>query len=242
MPAQSWAGVCRQTGTGTCWTPGCDSHDNVPVLPAGNELTPRSCWVWGPGLSPAWHSLLPFQPRPSGHVTWEPGNHLGIMETEEVIQENSNREWKGSTGDPGPVKMPLLAVPSLISLQMHVPKWAFASSLLFKQIDRNRKGWIYRTAMWMTTLEATENLSKEFTSYLVFFPIFSLDSFAGQPAHRPCLFCKHAGIEHIGPEGCFWAISAIYIMGSFPSCLALLIRLKFYSKPIQHYQLENSAW
>lgn len=95
--------------------------------------------------------------------------------------------------------------------------------------------------MRMTTFETTENLSKEFTSYLVFFPIYSLDSFAGQPAHRPCLCCRHTGIEHIGPGGCFWAISAICNMGSLPSCLPLLIRLKFYSKPIQHYQLENFA-
>lgn len=49
-----------------------------------------------PGLSAAWHELLAFQPRTSGQVTWELGNYLDIIKTEEVIQENSNRQWKGS--------------------------------------------------------------------------------------------------------------------------------------------------
>lgn len=52
------------------------------------------------------------------------------------------------------------------------------------------------------------------------FQFLLLDSFAGQPAHRPCLCCRHAGIEHTGPEGCFWALSAICNMGRlhrFPS-------------------------
>lgn len=237
MLTEQWAGVCRDTARAPTeprlWQP-CQQ------LPAAYELTPRSCWFRG-----AWaQSCLALIAGLPAQAFWrgysELGNYLDMIKLKRSFRKIAIGNERASTGDPGSEKMSLLTIPSLINVQIHVPNWAFASSLLFKQIGRHRKGWIYETAIRMKTFEQQKISARNLQATW-----FSFSSFSLIPLQvslpTGLVFAVHTGIEHRGPGGCFWAISAIYCMGSFPSRLPLLIRLKFYSKPIQHYQLENFA-
>lgn len=123
------------------------------MLPAANELTPRSCWFRG-----AWaQSCLALIAGSPAQAFWrgysELGNYLDMIKLKRSFRKIAIGNERASTGDPGSEKMSLLTIPSLINVQIHVPNWAFASSLLFKQIGRHRKGWIYEIAIRMKTCE-----------------------------------------------------------------------------------------